>query len=100
MNSTEKAAKYWNESGTTVYKRVYVLNAAEEDPEKWGQYLQQMDAAGSPHAAYKRLVAARQEDELIRNDAVPKPPKSAVRLGDIYRLGKNRLGVRGCDDRE
>jgi hypothetical protein len=59
-NSTEKAADYWNESESTVRKRVDVLNAAEEDPEKWGRYLQQMDAAGSPHAAHKRLLAARQ----------------------------------------
>jgi DNA modification methylase len=95
MNSTEKAAKYWRESGTTVHKRVYVLNAAEENPEKWGQYLEQMDAAGSPHAAYKRLLTAQQGDELVRKDAVPKPAKSAVLLGDIYWLDKHRLA---CGD--
>jgi DNA modification methylase len=90
-NSTERAAKFWAESGTTVRKRVYVLNAAEKDPEKWRQYQRQMDDAGSPHAAYNRLVAAQREDDRLRNDAAPEPSEPVVRLGDLWLLGEHRL---------
>ena len=37
-NSTERAAQYWGESEATVRKRVYVLKAAEANPEKWDKY--------------------------------------------------------------
>jgi hypothetical protein len=91
MNSTEKAAKYWGESGTTVSNRVFVLNAAEKDPERYGPYLRQMDKAGSPHAAYKRLVAAQREEDRSGNDAIPEPTDPVVRLGDVWLLGEHRL---------
>src|ERR1700752_4547224 len=90
-NSTERAAQYWGESEATVRKRVYVLNAAEANPEKWDKYRQQMDEAGSPHAAYERLVTAQREEEHPEKDSVPQPFGTAVRPGDLWQLGEHRL---------
>jgi DNA modification methylase len=90
-NSTERAAQYWGESEATVRKRVYVVNAAEANPETWDKYRQQMDEAGSPHAAYERLVTAQREEEHPEKDSVPQPFGTVVRSGDLWQLGEHRL---------
>jgi DNA modification methylase len=90
-NATEKAAKYWGESEATVRQRVFILDAAEKDTVKWGRYLAQMDEAGSPHAAYNRLIAAQREEMYPEKDSVPQPSSTVVALGDLWQLDKHRL---------
>jgi DNA modification methylase len=67
-----------------------VLNAAEQNPVKWGSLLKQMDEAGSPHAAYQILREA-QRAEKIGHDVVPKPTEPVVRRGDRWILGNHVL---------
>jgi hypothetical protein len=56
-NSTEKVAKLYGEGEAAVRHRIAVLKAAEEDPAKWGDLLQEMDKAGTPERAFQHLRA-------------------------------------------
>jgi DNA modification methylase len=89
-NTTEKVAKLYGEGEAAVRQRIYVLNGAEEDPEKWGSFHKQMDEEESPHGAFQRLREA-QRAERIRGEVKSEPGESTVRRGEIWIMGDHRL---------
>ncbi len=68
-NLTEKVAHLYGEGEAAVRQRIYVLEAAESDSEKWGRFVKEMDDAGNCHGAYQRLREA-QRRESTRQDAI------------------------------
>jgi hypothetical protein len=89
-NTTEKVGKLYDEGEATVRKRIYVLEATESNPEKWGRFLNEMDADGYPNRAYQRLREA-QRAESINRDHTPDLGQPIVRRGEVWRLGDHRL---------
>jgi hypothetical protein len=89
-NPTEKVARLYREGEKPVRERIYVLEAAEAESDKYGKFLEEMDDADNPHGAYQRLRAA-QRAELIRRDHTPDPGEPVVRDGEVWLLGDHRL---------
>jgi DNA modification methylase len=89
-NTTEKVARVYREGEKPVRERIYVLEAAEAEPDKYRKFLKEMDDAGNPHGAYQRLRQA-QRAELIRRDHTPDPGEPVVRDGEVWLLGDHRL---------
>ena len=89
-NTSEKVARLYREGEKAVRERIYVLEKAEGDPDNYGKFLKEMDDAGNPHRAYKRLRET-QRAECIRRDHIPDPGEPVARLGDVWILGHHRL---------
>jgi DNA modification methylase len=89
-NTSEKVARLYREGEKAVRERIYVLEKAEADPDKYGKFLKEMDAAGNPHGAYKRLREAERA-ECIRRDHTPDPGEPVARFGEVWLLGHHRL---------
>jgi N6-adenosine-specific RNA methylase IME4 len=53
-------------SGKTVEKIVAVCQAAEEEPEKYGQLVADMDRTGKVHGVYKKLKVQRQAEAILQ----------------------------------
>jgi hypothetical protein len=87
---TEKVARLYREGEKAVRERVYVLGKAEAEPAKYGEFLKEMDDAGNPHGAYKRLREA-QRAECIARDRTPDPGEPVVPLGEVWVLDDHRL---------
>ena len=58
----KRSRELYREGEKAVRERVYVLGKAEAEPAKYGKFLKEMDAAGNPHGAYKRLREAQRAD--------------------------------------
>lgn len=87
-NATELIAQLYHESEGTVRARIEVLKAAEDDPKKWGKFLEHMDADDSPFAARDALREARRRENIeagddISEDACDDP---VVRYGERWLL--------------
>ena len=92
-NTTEKVARIYGEGEKAVRERVYALEKAEAEPDKYGKFLKEMDDAGNPHGAYKRLREKRSVPNsyavIIRpirgnlspglGSLAPRPPSADVR---------------------
>jgi DNA modification methylase len=94
-NCTEKVAKLYREGEAAIRHRIAVLEAAEEDPAKWGDLLQEMDNAGSPERAFQHL-RTRRIAEQIDEDSVPDPGQAIGREGDLWQLGDHWLMCGDC----
>lgn len=66
-------------SGKTVEKIVAVCEAAEEEPEKYGQLVADMDRTGKAHGACKRLKVMRQAEAILR-EPPPLPGRGPYRV--------------------
>jgi DNA modification methylase len=89
-NTTEKVARLYREGEKAVRERIYVLEAAEAKPDKYGKFLKDMDSADNPHGAYHRLREAQRAERIAR-DHTPDPSEPVVRPGEVWRLGDHRL---------
>jgi N6-adenosine-specific RNA methylase IME4/ParB-like chromosome segregation protein Spo0J len=74
----DKIAKYLGVGRTTIDRAEAVVNAAEEDPDEYGQLVQQMDRSGKIAGAYRRLLVTRQAKAI---EAEPPPmPRGPFRV--------------------
>ena len=58
-NATEKVARIFGEGEKVVRERLKVVQAAEENPEKYGDLLQEMEETGNVHGAFEVLQGRR-----------------------------------------
>ncbi|MCZ6510060.1 MAG: MT-A70 family methyltransferase [Alphaproteobacteria bacterium] len=75
----DKVASYLGKSGKTLEKQVALVEAAEAEPEKYAQFVADMDRTGRVSGPYKRLVVARKA-ESIRREAPPLPGRGPYRV--------------------
>jgi N6-adenosine-specific RNA methylase IME4/ParB-like chromosome segregation protein Spo0J len=67
-DTRDKIARYLGIGRTTIERAEAVVDAAEEEPEEYGYFVEQMDRSGKVAGAYRRLEVLRQAKEL---DAAP-----------------------------
>jgi len=67
-----KAARGVGFSGRTLEKAEAIVEAAEQDPERFGKLLADMDRTGRVNGVHKRLVVAKKA-EAIRREPPPLP---------------------------
>jgi N6-adenosine-specific RNA methylase IME4 len=74
QGSGDRAAAFTGKSRRTVEKAEKVVDAARENPERFGKLKDDMDRTGRVHGPFKRLERMRQGDE-IRKAPPPLPMK-------------------------
>jgi DNA modification methylase len=84
------AAELLKTSRRTLDKIEKVINAAKENPKRFGRLVEEMDRACTVDGPYRRLLEARRHDR-IGQEVPPEPPPPVVRLGEIWILGGHRL---------
>lgn len=85
-NAMEIAARLVGWSEPTARHALYVVDAAEADPKKWGRFQKQMDEDGNVEGAYQALILS-QRDERRREKKRPLPAQPVVRPGELFILG-------------
>ena len=78
-DTRDKVAVSLGISGRTYEKQKAVVKAANDDPEKFGNLLADMDRTGRVNAPFKRLKVITQA-EAIRGEAPPLPNKGPYRV--------------------
>src|SRR5947209_4812320 len=79
LSTTEKVARMFGEKEETVRRRLAVVEAAENAPEKYGKIIENMDKTGRVNGAYKQLKV-RKQAEQIRAEPPPLPNKGPYRV--------------------
>ena len=83
--ATKIVGRAYNESGRQVEKRIAVVEAAEADPEHFGQLLTQMDKTNKVNQAYAELCRRRcEQSEAIPNNG---EDNAEVYVGDFREKG-------------
>jgi N6-adenosine-specific RNA methylase IME4 len=80
VHTTSIVGKLYGESRTQIEKRLAVVEAAEADPERFGNLLADMDKSGRVNGPYRRLKNIKQAD-AIRAEPPPLPNKGPYRVG-------------------
>lgn len=75
----DKVAAYAGRSGRTLEKAEALVQAAEDEPEKYGKLVDDMDRTGRVDGPYKRLKVARQA-EFIRAEPPALPNQGPYRV--------------------
>ncbi len=68
--SRDRAAAGTGRSGRTIEKAREVVEAAEEDPERFGSLVEEMDRTGKVGGAHRKLRMARDEKRIMSLEAV------------------------------
>lgn len=76
--SRDRLAEAVGVSGRTLDKICEVVEAAREDPDKFGDLVERMDRTGNVHGAYKRVKRRK------RDDAIPAASWPTGKYGVIY----------------
>jgi N6-adenosine-specific RNA methylase IME4 len=82
VRATAVVGKLYGESHKQVEKRLQIVEVAEAEPEKYGEYLKAMDRTGTVDGPYKRLKVARRA-ETIRKESPPLPGNGPYRVGVV-----------------
>lgn len=90
--SRDIVGSLFDESGKTVEKRMAVVDAAEENPEKYGDLVETMDEK-SVNAAHKEMRARKRVEEL---EKIPPLPSDKYRV--IYADPPWKYNDSGLDD--
>ena len=90
LSATEKVAGLFQEGGQTVRARIYVLEKAREEPERYDRFREQMNREDSPYKAYAALKAFERADKF-EQECIPERGQSFVKRGDKWILGDHRL---------
>lgn len=77
-----KVARMVGMDRKTIAKAEAVVDAARDNPKKFGGLLEQMDRTGRAHGPFKRLTVMRQTEQ-IRKEPPPLPGKGPYRAGVI-----------------
>jgi N6-adenosine-specific RNA methylase IME4 len=80
--ATDKIGAFAGVSGRTVEKIAAVVEAAEAEPERFGNLLADMDKTGRVNGPFRRLVNIRSA-EAIRAEPPPLPGKGPYRAGFV-----------------
>jgi N6-adenosine-specific RNA methylase IME4 len=72
--TTARIAKAVGLSRPTLEKAQAVVQAAQDDPERFEPLAQQMDQTGKVDGAYRKLRKTQQLDQLRQREAAPGPP--------------------------
>lgn len=75
----DKVGAYVGKSGRTLEKQVAIVEAAEAEPERFGNLVADMDRTGRVDGPYKRLKVARQA-EAIAKEPPPLPGEGPYRV--------------------
>ncbi len=86
----DKVAEAVGMSGRTYEKAKRVVEAAEEDPERHAETVQEMDRTGKVDAAYKKVKGQRTRKET-RRPAPPEPLPSLPECLESLRAARTRL---------
>jgi N6-adenosine-specific RNA methylase IME4 len=65
-SATDAVAKLFREDRKTVQRRVAVVNLAEQEPEKYGKVLKDMNRTGNVNGAYKELGKIQDIETILR----------------------------------
>jgi len=76
--STEQVGKIFGESKDTVHRRLAIVEAAEEDPEKFKPIAEEMDETGNVNAAYKQMKLIKAKEEVKRQQSVEPDPNAPI----------------------
>ena len=85
-NALELLARKLDWSEPTARHALYVVDAAEADPKKYGRFQKKMDEDGNVEGAYQALILA-QRDERRREKKWRPPAQPVVRPGELFILG-------------
>jgi N6-adenosine-specific RNA methylase IME4/ParB-like chromosome segregation protein Spo0J len=84
----DKIARYLGVGRTTVERAEAVVAAAEEDPEEYGDLVEQMDRSGKVAGAYRRLTVLKQAKELEASPPeLPTGPFQVIVADPPWRYG-------------
>ena len=80
----DKAAAFGGWSGRTYEKAKEIVEAAEEEPERFGPLVEEMDRTGRVNGVHKKLKVAR----IAGNKPEPKAPEASIddKLHKVYQL--------------
>jgi len=73
-----RAAKVTGKSTDTLSKAKQVIEAAEEDPEKFTLIAEEMDDTGNVNAAYKEMKLIKAKEEVKRQQSVEPDPNAPI----------------------
>jgi N6-adenosine-specific RNA methylase IME4 len=98
--ATDVVGRLFGESRKQVEKRLAVVKAARDEPERFGKLRESMDRTGRVNGAFKRLKVRRQAD-AIRAEPPPLPNKGPYRVivADVpwpYEIRKEDPSHRGA----
>ena len=77
--AVDRAARGTGKSGRTLEKAKAIVEAAEQDPEKFRKLQEDMDRTGRVNGPFKRLMVTRKA-ENIQREAPPLPNKGPYRV--------------------
>jgi DNA modification methylase/ParB-like chromosome segregation protein Spo0J len=83
--TTDRIGKFAGISGRTVEKIAAIMDAAEADPETFGDLVKRMDRSGKVEPAYRRLKHLQTQQEMIEQAAnvVASSDRYQLHLGDF-----------------